>query len=234
MIEIWKDIGVLKGVDFTGYYQISNLGRIKSLERWRSNGNGGYIQKERILKNAITRSGKNNCYARCHVSLRKEKKRIDIRVHRLVTLYYIPNPENKPEVNHIDSNALNNYVDNLEWATSLENSRHALMYGGLKPNYDEKEIVKDILSNEYTPIEIRKNHNLKNRSVYYNICRRNNIDTSKIKYNGCKYKLDLDELLEDLKKGKTNMELKIKYNCSSNLIATRKYQFRKRGLLRTL
>lgn len=62
-----------------------------------------------------------------------------ISIHRLVALSFIDNPQNKPEVNHIDNNKLNNDVSNLEWVTASENRKHAYMYGRLVPPNSEKE-----------------------------------------------------------------------------------------------
>lgn len=58
-------------------------------------------------------------------------KRVDMYIHRLVALAFIPNPENKRFVNHIDTNRSNNHVDNLEWCTSKENNQHSMNLGHL-------------------------------------------------------------------------------------------------------
>ena len=101
MDEIWCDID-----GYEGLYQISNKGRVKSL----------YKGSERILK--LWDNGRG--YLR--VYLTKENTSKYIRVHRLVARAFIPNPENKPQVNHKDENKLNNCVENLEWSTAKENN----------------------------------------------------------------------------------------------------------------
>ena len=78
-----------------------------------------------------------------YLSLRENKKDKYRFIHRLVALCFIPNPENKPEVNHIDGNKLNNHVSNLEWATSQENENHALDSGLITPRKPVIGIHKD-------------------------------------------------------------------------------------------
>lgn len=82
--------------------------------------------KKRLLKQDI-----NQGYKR--VVLTKNKKTYRKKVHRLVAETFIPNPENKPCVNHIDGNKLNNNVNNIEWCTYSENSKHAFKIGLIKP-----------------------------------------------------------------------------------------------------
>ena len=111
MQEIWKDI---KG--FEGKYQISNLGRVKSLQR-----NG---RPERILRLNLI---KGYAYTTLSNGSRGNKKKL--KVHRLVAEAFIPNPHNKPEVNHIDGDKRNCKVENLEWVTHQENCKHAYETG---------------------------------------------------------------------------------------------------------
>lgn len=113
--EIWKDIPGYKGI-----YQVSNLGRIKSLDKEWIMHNGGIRHKQgRILRTVRDGTG----YGM--VSLCMNSKQKIGRVHRLVAEAFIPNPHNKPQVNHIDGNRLNNIESNLEWVTASENILHA-------------------------------------------------------------------------------------------------------------
>ena len=115
MEEIWKDIP-----SYEGYYQVSNLGNFRGLPRitkYKSNGIRNYPGK-----NLLTETTKDN-YQR--IVLMKEGVKIRYQAHRLVALAFIPNPENKPFINHIDGNKSNNIVTNLEWCTASENMIHA-------------------------------------------------------------------------------------------------------------
>ena len=112
MEEIWKDIK-----DFEGRYMISNFGNVKSLTR-----NG-------TLGGAIKIIEKHN-YLR--VRLWKNKVVRTLFVHRLVAQAFVPNPLNKPQVNHKDGNKKNNYFENLEWCSASENMVHAYKNGLVK------------------------------------------------------------------------------------------------------
>jgi len=144
MKEIWKDIKEYKGI-----YQISNLGKVRSLDRYNySNTNNQYIeyQSKRLLKGTILKPYDNgNGYKQ--VSLLKNQKRKVYYIHRLVAEYFLSNPNNLPEINHIDGNKQNNCVDNLEWCTRVENLNHAIKTGLKKTSDKQKEVArKNILS----------------------------------------------------------------------------------------
>lgn len=129
--ECWRDI---KG--YEGLYQVSNFGRIKALPKKRNNGTGYYIQKEKIMKPQL----KNKRYL--GIYLTKEGKHKNYLIHRLVAENFILNPNNYPQINHIDCNKLNNNVNNLEWCTQEWNLEHALKNGLLTKGRTNK--CKDI------------------------------------------------------------------------------------------
>lgn len=114
MIEIWRDIK-----EYEGLYQISNLGRVKSLSRCYWHGNRWYKQKEKFLKLNINTKGYQSV-----VLYDAEHKSKRVMIHRLVANAFISNPDNLPEVNHRDENKENNQVDNLEWCTSEYNNNY--------------------------------------------------------------------------------------------------------------
>ena len=119
MSEIWRDID-----GYEGRYQISSLGRVKTVERHKSDGRR---QPEAIRKTQVDHRGYE------FVLLYNGERMKRHSVHVLVARAFIDNPENKPHVNHIDGDKLNNVLENLEWATPSENQRHALRMGLAKP-----------------------------------------------------------------------------------------------------
>ena len=112
-LEVWKDI---KG--YEGYYQVSNLGEVRAIgHKWQRKG----VHKIKLHEN--------NGYGYLMADLHKNNKSKSIAVHRLVAQAFIPNPENKQQVNHKNGDKTDNRVENLEWATAKENIRHAFDNG---------------------------------------------------------------------------------------------------------
>lgn len=109
--EIWKDV-----VGYEGLYRISSQGRLASYPKKRGHANLG----ARILKVRI------NQYGYAQKTLVKDKQRKTFQIHRLVALAFIPNPLNKPQVDHIDTNRANNNVENLRWVTATENNNNPI------------------------------------------------------------------------------------------------------------
>lgn len=127
--EIWKPIK-----EYEGLYEVSNLGRVRSLDKIVKKWDGERLLKGRVLKENIGKFGYRKSI------LTKNHKAKTLLLHRLVANTFIPNPENKPQVNHIDGNKGNNNVDNLEWVTASENVKHA--YSTELKNPSNKQIEK--------------------------------------------------------------------------------------------
>lgn len=126
MQEIWKPI------KYNNNYLISNFGNVKSLCKGR----------EKLLKLSHTKDG----YVKCGISINGKSCRF--RVNRLVAEHFIPNPDNKTTVNHIDGNKDNNMVDNLEWATLSEQMQHAYKIGLKKPMQGTLHTVSKLSEND--------------------------------------------------------------------------------------
>lgn len=134
MREDWKDI-----VGYATVYQVSNKGRVRSLSHKVACGVGSSrISKGRVLKFHIRKD------RGVGVTLSIGSKTKTLKVHRLVAQAFLDNPDNKPQVNHIDGDRSNNKVSNLEWCTSKENMEHASSKGlcGKKLTLKEVEIIK--------------------------------------------------------------------------------------------
>ena len=115
MEEVWRPIP-----DYEGYYEASNMGRIRSVDRYVKNywGSTTFL-KSRIMVCYIAKTG----YMQVKLSKNGvEKKPL---VHRLVALTFLPNPLQLPQVNHIDGDKTNNNVTNLEWCTGSDNQLHS-------------------------------------------------------------------------------------------------------------
>lgn len=118
-MEIWKD---MKG--WEGIYQVSNYGRVKSLERTIYKKRGGILYvTEKILKPRVNTHG----YMTVHIS--KVGLAKVLRIHTAVAQAFVPNPNNYPHINHLDGIKANNSADNLEWCTPLMNNLHAIATG---------------------------------------------------------------------------------------------------------
>ena len=153
-MQIWKDIEGYKG-----HYQISNYGNVRSLKKDAFLMKGGYLKGYKII--SLWKNGTGKMF----------------RVHRLVAAAFIPNPDNKPCIDHIDGNRTNNHADNLRWVTAKENSNNynaPNTYKGKKINKGGKAVLQYDLEGNFikewvTTMEIQRQLNY-HRSNISNCC----------------------------------------------------------------
>ena len=164
MKEIWKAI---PGYD--GYYQVSNMGRVRSMGGWC----GTAKRRPALRAISLTRDGYEKVRLN-HGGLDKT-----CRIHRLVAEAFVPNPDGKTTVNHIDGNKRNNCADNLEWADRHEQLAHAYFHSLKKPasgslNGNAKltaeqvrEIRRDYVrqSKEYGTVALARKYGVTNRVI---------------------------------------------------------------------
>lgn len=116
MIEVWKDIK-----NYEGLYQVSNLGNVKSVDRYVYAGDNSNHKYQHIKEHNLKLNGGDKYI---QVSLCKNGKIKAVLVHRLVAEAFIPNPDNLPCINHKDENPKNNQAENLEWCTYKYNNEY--------------------------------------------------------------------------------------------------------------
>lgn len=147
-MEIWKDVP-----GYVGLYQISNYGRVKSVFRNEICGNMNRKRNEKILKPSLRK----RYY---FVSLSKNGIKYNAVIHRLVAAAFIPNPENKPCIDHIDGDRANNHADNLRWVTVKENQNNPITKSKwigrkAKPHHEKaiEQIKNGIVVNVFVSIQ---------------------------------------------------------------------------------
>lgn len=137
-----------------GLYTVNEKGVIKSTAR---NGNGF---KEHIMTQST------DSYGYKVVKMRNKNKVCTLKVHRIVATAFLPNPDNKPQVNHKDGNKTNNNVTNLEWVTASENIKHAKILGLQQECPNRIKVCKVSLTGEY----LATYKSLKEAGAMNNIC----------------------------------------------------------------
>lgn len=164
--EIWLDVA-----NYEGLYQVSSFGNVKSLDRIvKTKNRSDYLRKGKIQKKSI------NSFGYEVVGFTIDSKTKIFSVHRLVATTFIINPDNKPQVNHIDGNKINNNKSNLEWCTCSENQIHSVKIGLSFPSYPILKRSKNgrSLLNEEQVLEIRSKYipykySAKKLAIEYNV-----------------------------------------------------------------
>ncbi len=164
-IEIWKDIP-----DYEGRYQISNLGTVKSLRIIGRRKCGlERTHKDKILKPRL----QSGYLVVCLCSPRGKSIRKEMLVHRLIAQAFIPNIENKPCVNHIDNNRINNNISNLEWCTHQENiSKHFANNDKkfkMSLKYEHKIQMREMKASGWTIKDLAKYFNCSEPNIMHHI-----------------------------------------------------------------
>lgn len=170
-MEIWKDVP-----GYVGLYQISNYGRVKSVFRNEICGNMNRKRNEKILKPSLRK----RYY---FVSLSKNGIKYNAVIHRLVAAAFIPNPDNKPCVDHIDGVRFHNFVENLRWCSINENNNFDIAIRN-KTKYDFP--IEGIDENGNVCIEFQ-NYKDAHKKGYYRHLIKQSVDTGK-PYKGIIYR----------------------------------------------
>ena len=158
MEEIWKDIE-----GYNGYYQISNHGRVKSLQRLVTGHKSEWQKEEKIMKLSADKKG----YSMIRLTLNSIKKTFT--VHRLVALHFIERVPNKNQINHIDCDKTNNTVENLEWCDNSKNQTHAFQNGLNKytQKHREARIKRGLKERKLNSKQVEELKELRNSGFTY-------------------------------------------------------------------
>jgi hypothetical protein len=148
--EIWRDV-----IGFERRYQISNFGNVKTLTREVKEKYRSYIRRGKILNKYHDNKG----YYKVKL-YNGDASFVSYPVHRLVAIHFIPNPNNYPQINHIDGHPGNNYEKNLEWCTNSQNTTHAYRTGLKNPDNYKGESCAFSKLTESQVLAIRQEYKL--------------------------------------------------------------------------
>jgi hypothetical protein len=142
--EIWKPV-----YGYEEYYEVSNLGNIRTIERFVVLPTHSYLKKQKMLTQFKDGRGYN------HVKLYDGKgKPKSFTTHKVVAITFLDNPECHPEINHKDGNKLNNNLDNLEWSSRSDNIKHSYAIRDVRSYSGENAVLAKLTENQV--IEIRE------------------------------------------------------------------------------
>ena len=160
-----------KWIPIIGYetkYELSNYGKVKSIKRLVNGRNLKPVtKKEKIIVTNSLRKGYK------YIELYNDKlERKKFSLHRLIAIHFIPNPNNYPQINHIDGNTLNNSIDNLEWCTASYNVRHALNTGLLVAKKGEECTQSKLTKQQVKDIYVLKSNGMTSKEIskIYGVC----------------------------------------------------------------
>lgn len=148
MVEFWKPV-----VRWEGLYEVSNLGRVRSVSRLIKKQDGSL---QRFRAHLLTARKNGTGYLTVSLSDLSNGRKATARVHRLVAEAFIPNPLALPEVNHIDSDRTNARVDNLEWVTPSQNRYHGYHFGAVRLPHRKGELTNSAKLSPPKVIEIKE------------------------------------------------------------------------------
>ncbi len=154
-METWKDIE-----GYEGKYQVSDKGRVRGLDRITTDSAGRKYKEKGVIKSQRLNS---DGYPR--VTLSKKSKKKNHRTYRLVAIAFIPNLENKPQINHINGIKTDNRTENLEWCTIQENIKHSNETGLAKVVSGEKHMWAKLKDKEVLEIFRRSHTDEPQRSI---------------------------------------------------------------------
>lgn len=154
--EIWKDIP-----DYKGVYQVSNLGRIRSLDRYVKRGKSGFFKEGQIQK--LQNNGNGYLYKQ----LKHEGKHRNFYIHRLVLMVFIGERPDGMVICHKDGDTTNNNLDNLRYDTPLENNIDQFRHGARKNVLQNEAVLKirKMYNEGYRPLDISKKLDINIHSV---------------------------------------------------------------------